>query len=787
MEQFPTNSLVPSAHLNAGFSFYQLGQFEQAIQQFDQAARDKRQAARANYWKGISYKARGDFGQAGQALRAAYEADPKSDVAESALFYWADCELRARRYEAGKKLFLQLVREWPHGEFADDSLHFAAEAALLAGSTDEAERLVEQFNKDYPRSPLALHEEILLGRVLNAKAAELLKRADAAGEDANRQLAEKTRRSAISHLENVVSQSHLPRTVALARFHLGRTYDDAGQYARAIEVLAPLVGDAGKPQATAEAVESLFLAGHAEHVLGKHDAAVGTLSRYLAVHPIGEQAEQALADRALSNEALSHRALATADVTELLKQAPHNPLGLETLRRLAELAYDVRDWGVAAELFEKMARLGAAESDAKRMGLSGLGWTQFQMKRYVEAAGSFAQVFAHFSPRISQVAEAGYMPPARCMRQESCPKRPRLTRKHSRSSFPPLPPDRAKRTAVPPSMPFCRACRRPIFSPNSNAMTRPMRLIVWSSNGSRKRKKLGQILFDWANVLYVSAPQTDANAKEANPKDPQRRQRVHEMLSRVIREYPGTPAHDNAQLFLAELDLMEGKTTGAEKSIRELLADPKIDSKVREDGLFRLLGLAADKEDWSNVRPLAERFLAEFPNSADARLVRMHLGSARLGLKDAAGAEKILEPLKEELSVDKRPPAEWWARVWIMLAESLYKQRKYAGVQATVDDLHGRMPKNPFSYQADEILGRSFKNQAQWDKAISAFERVIEDRQGEQNETAAKSQLMIAECRFLQKDFRRAREDYLKVYTLYDRLPEWARRPCIKLRSVKSN
>src|ERR1700685_3603706 len=168
--EFPKSRLLPAAHLNAGFSLYQLGQFRRAIEEFELAAADKQQIPTAGYWKGITFKALGDTSRAAEILKATYEADPKGPVAESALFYWADCELRQAHYERAKSLFLQLARKWPQGEFADDSLHFAGEAALLAGSLDEAESLVERFGKEYKQSPLALHEEILLARVLAAKA-----------------------------------------------------------------------------------------------------------------------------------------------------------------------------------------------------------------------------------------------------------------------------------------------------------------------------------------------------------------------------------------------------------------------------------------------------------------------------------------------------------------------------------------------------------------------------------------------------------------------------------------
>ena len=85
--------------------------------------------------------------------------------------------MRSAHYDAAKKLFLDLCcAKWPRYEVADGSLHFADNACILpprrhsGGSLDEAAQLVERFEKEYPKSPLAMHEEILKGRVLDVQA-----------------------------------------------------------------------------------------------------------------------------------------------------------------------------------------------------------------------------------------------------------------------------------------------------------------------------------------------------------------------------------------------------------------------------------------------------------------------------------------------------------------------------------------------------------------------------------------------------------------------------------------
>ena len=418
---FPKSRLLAAAQLNAGLSLYQLGQYRQAIEQFDKAIVDKKQAAAASYWKGISLKALGETPEAIKVLKATYEADPKSAVAESALFYWADCELRSAHYSAAQKLFLELAEQWSqaHDDLVRDSLHFAGEAALLAGSLDQAEQLVARFNHEFPNSKIALTEEILQARILDAKSAALLNGTTDATREQHREEAKKLRESAIEHLQKVLAASQLSRTKTLASFHLGRILQEAGEHARVVEVLGALAEQGKRPGASTEAVESLVIWANSQSELGNQQAAVSAYSKYLDLRPKGGQAQQALAGRALSNGRLGKNQAARDDALLLIKEFPQNGSGADTLRRLAERAYETKDWAAAGELFATLAEQGAPETELRRIGLSGLGWAHFEEARqqppaaahkmFEESAAAFEQVFEKFPTRIPQVAEAGYM------------------------------------------------------------------------------------------------------------------------------------------------------------------------------------------------------------------------------------------------------------------------------------------------------------------------------------------------------------------------------------------
>ncbi|HEV8067688.1 MAG TPA: tetratricopeptide repeat protein [Planctomycetaceae bacterium] len=789
-EEFPKSPLIGAAHLNAGFAFYQLARYPRAMEEFDRAAREskkaladlqqspkpalpdvdrikkdsdlKRQAATAGYWNGLSEKALGDYEHAGEHLKATYESDRQGPLAEGAHYYWAECELRTGHFDAAKNLFLEGVEKWPKGDLADDGLHFAGEAALQGGSIDEAKRLVERFEKTNPNSPLKLHEQILKARVLNADAAALLKEANRPDRPLNGAKAEQERREAIAVLENVISQSHRPDTIALARFCLGRTLEDTGDFAKAVDVLAPLVTQADQPKASSEAVDALALSGHALVAIGKFAKALPPLTKYLSLRPKSSQAERALADRAVAHARLNRPDESAADVAQLIGNFPHSSTAAETVRRLAEFSYDAQDFKTARDRFAKLAELGEPKSDVRRMGLSGVGWSQFELKAFDKSTEAFAEVFEKFPTDILQVAEAGYMR-ARALQQAG--KLADAAQAYSQA-FEKLAPAGAASPGEelhgPTQYGFLSGMQ------SANLLAQLKRYDDADAAYRRlaerypKAGKLSDVLFDWANLLYVAK------------KDAPQKQRIRDVLTRIERDFPASAVEPKARLFLAELDAQEGQANPAEKTLRGLIADVGADAKTREDALARLVTLSADKQEWKNVRELSQKYLAAFPKGVDARVVRLQSASAELHLNDAASAEKTLAELLRELKGDTGQPAAWWPNVWILLAESQYQQKKYDELDATVQDLRGRMPDSPLLPQADEVLGRSFKNRTQWDKALAAFQRAIEGSHGEQSDTAAKSQLMIAEIRFLQKDFRQAKEEYLKVSTLYDRLPDWA-------------
>jgi outer membrane protein assembly factor BamD (BamD/ComL family) len=143
-----------------------------------------------------------------------------------------------------------------------------------------------------------------------------------------------------------------------------------------------------------------------------------------------------------------------------------------------------------------------------------------------------------------------------------------------------------------------------------------------------------------------------------------------------------------------------------------------------------------------------------------------------LNLQDLAAARERLLQVKAQKDNPAVKGAKWFPQVWVLLAETEFRLKDYPAVAAVVEEFRKSDPQSNLLYVAEETLGRSLKAQAMFPEARAAFKRAIEDPAGRRTETAAKSQFLIAETYLLEKDFKTAEEEYLKVDILY-KFPEW--------------
>ncbi|GIS61694.1 MAG: hypothetical protein CM1200mP2_39190 [Planctomycetaceae bacterium] len=151
--------------LNAGYAHFQLKQYAEAITSFQSARLRSDQAAEADYWRGVSLKALDRTDEAIKAFGQAETGKPGTDLARDIQFQWADPQFRAGRYSQAAPLFSKRRHAVAQAPRSRPGLLFATESMLLATENlsepaprqralDQVQKLIDRFEREYPRSQL---------------------------------------------------------------------------------------------------------------------------------------------------------------------------------------------------------------------------------------------------------------------------------------------------------------------------------------------------------------------------------------------------------------------------------------------------------------------------------------------------------------------------------------------------------------------------------------------------------------------------------------------------------
>jgi cellulose synthase operon protein C len=168
-----------------------------------------------------------------------------------------------------------------------------------------------------------------------------------------------------------------------------------------------------------------------------------------------------------------------------------------------------------------------------------------------------------------------------------------------------------------------------------------------------------------------------------------------------------------------------------------------------------------------------EAFLKAFDKSPYRPTISFRRAEALTTTEKFAEAEPLLKELVQSKDNAEIAGSRWFPRVWVLLAECQIRKKNYGEVEATVAAFKAWDPQSDKIHEAEEVLGRAYKNLAKFTESRAAFERSLADPASKGSETAAKSQLMIAETYFHQEDWKKAQEHYLKVYYNHKNYPEW--------------
>ncbi|RMG38799.1 MAG: tetratricopeptide repeat protein [Planctomycetota bacterium] len=753
-ELFPDSPDAALARLNAGFAWFRLKRYDTAIERFAEAARDARHATTAALWTGLAHKATGDWPRAVETFRKAFREDDRSDEMAALVYHWADCERRQGHWRAAHDLFAQFLERWPEHALADDAQLLAAECLLLYAEQQPASRrepilrqasdAVHQFFRRFPKSPLLDYARLVEARIAMATG------------DRQRRL------EALAQLEELARRAPAERLRQRARFLAARAAEQLEDHERALALAEPLMTDLQRGRADAELLAVFAIAARSLLAMKQHDRARDAAERLLqlaesqSVSDSGTRITQA--GNAVSRLRAEAHALAAVaygagndwDAAEKHWQALGTTGGNvpESLKRrtalqLAEAAYAARRFDAAVRWFTAAAE-GSPNEDRPR-ALSGLGWALAELGRYREAAGAFEKLLAEY-PKHALAAEAR-VKRAECLQAAGDAK---AAAEAFQDAFSRLGTD---------ELAFTAGVRAAELLGELGRIDDAEHVYEQLVERFPEHPSLPQVFHAWATLHYRA----------------EHFERSDAIFRQLLKRFPDSELADDARLILAESDLAAGHLEPATKVLEELLQSPKADNRVKRDALFKLIGVATVRKQWKTAEQLADRYLREHPQSPDGPEVRMLRAQARFYLGDVDTARNALLELKQwlqESAPDVAGVHPWAPFVWILLAETEFARKDYEAVRRLADEFARRFPDSPVAFQMDEVVGRSYKQQARFDEAEKYFRRVLQSPRGRNTETAARAQYALADMEFLRKRYDKAVPLYLQVYHGFP-FPQW--------------
>jgi cellulose synthase operon protein C len=670
-------------------------------------------AAAAQFYLGVLQYSAGRYDQALESFSAFDNRLAKSPWQPNARLARGMTLLKlSRPSEAVGQFDAVLVTASAGDELLQQALCGKLQAALQTKDYAAAEREAAAFEKRFPKSAMKADVQ----RVL---ASSLVERKDYA--------------RAVALLEPLLAAQGSGTRALEDRYVLALCYEGLKRYDDALAALTPVTDRAtGQLRADAQLTRgSLLLA------MKKFHEAVAPLEAFLAGKPTGDTAVKAMGELAIAYARSGQIDKAKKLYAELAAKYPQHPLVAPATEQLAEAAYDANDTAWSAELSARLAAAGnSAEYELK--GKLGLGWSQFKEGKLPEAAATFDELLKK-NPPAAIAAEAalvrgrileqlGQSEPALAMYGLVIDKYP-ADKQHA------------------DAMLAAARLRDKLKQPQQAA-----ELYRRLAKDYPKSPKIDAVLYQWAWDCQELGKTAEAGA----------------LFERLHNECRQSRFWADATYRLAQRAFDAKDYQQASRLTDEVLSASG-DPAVRQYALFLRGQIAAAKADWPKVRETFETLIKEFP-AANRRLVADYwVAEAYYRQADYAAAAPRLERLAEQVK-DQREP--WMAMIPLRRAQILAQQNQWSQAQAIAAKIAADFPGFQQQYEVDYLLGRCLANQADFDGARAAYNRVIRSPAGAKTETAAMAQWMIGESFFHQKDYGAAVRAYLALEILYA-YPTW--------------
>ncbi|MEX0702564.1 MAG: tetratricopeptide repeat protein [Planctomycetales bacterium] len=374
VDRHPDDGQAALSRVRIGYCLYSAKKFDDAVAQLAKAVPLLKQpelVAEAHLLAGRSHLDAGRHEPATQALRAAWQANPKWERGDEVLLLLAGGLRRQDQLDQAAVELVRLNDQFPKSALRGQAFFQLGEIAFAGKKYDDAVANYRNVVTEIPKDPLAPRALYGSGTALFAKGDY-----DAAAAELTKLLNE--------HAEAEIASQ--------ARYLRGVSHQQAKKYEPAAADFTQFLQ--GKP-GDEDAREARFALGLCQAGLGKHQDAIKTWGDLLAASPKYERADQVLYEIGHAWSALEKPNEATAAFRRLATEHPESGSAAEAWFRVGDHHERQKEWDKAAEAFTAGAKLAKKPELQERLRYK-LAWTQFNQDAFAEAAKTLAaQLEAH--------------------------------------------------------------------------------------------------------------------------------------------------------------------------------------------------------------------------------------------------------------------------------------------------------------------------------------------------------------------------------------------------------
>ncbi|MEX0937765.1 MAG: tetratricopeptide repeat protein [Pirellulales bacterium] len=491
--------------------------------------------------------------------------------------------------------------------------------------------------------------------------------------------------------------------------------------------------------------EAKRLRGSALVALDRHDDAVASLQDYIANSSGGADLDRGRAELAISQAKLGQMEDARATYADFLRTAPNQALRLATTHQLAEAAYAAGDRAWASELFRALTADGNPP-EFVRQGLSGLAWSQLEVRDLEGSAETFHQLMANY-PDDPLAAEAALVRGQIFERQKKYD--PALALYHEVID------------------------RHPDSVQAPRAMLAAARLHERLRQVQQSRELYGRLVEafpDFANrdaALFGFAWSLRESGES---------QQASAVLRTLHEDIPGSQYWPSATYLLAQQASEANDHPQADELLAELIdKSPPPELLVKAHYLRGRVATAAERWDDATSAMLQAKQTA--PDDPLALAAEFWIAEIAYRRGNYASAAELLDGMTSQ--AEGRNDA-WLPMIPLRRAQVHAQLGEWTEAHRLATSILEESPQFEQDYEVHYLVGRCLAARADFAGAREAYARAIAAAEGVQTETAAMSQWMIGETYMHQQQYELAYREYLRCEILYEAYPAWRARSLLQ-------